>query len=461
MVIQCTSCNTKFRLNLETIPDRRAFVKCRNCGTPIFVDPPEDAAEEWETASGTEAPTAAPPTPAGGNGERQAVTCRACGTRYRLPAEALSRPGVRLKCTHCGNLFALGDDEAAAPPVSGKVAGAAVPAGRDFYPGAQEDVAGGAAGGLDRPMPIPDDAAVEGMLDDFREQATPFAEKEASAHGPGPSETGGLFSANLDDIGAGAPESAEAPAEDFDPERAYLEATAIDDGNFSRLRRSQGTVPDQYKYRFFLKPERGPESQPEETLGSHDAAPVADPNEPEPPPEQAQPEADLAAGGEELTYPGSEPGAEAPESPGEPEAVPDPDDLDPDIELDEDYPAPAMPELETPAAAEAPSGPDSPGEPQAPGKPEAAPDLDQVVPAVEEQAGVDELLREHGIGDGALEDGALPSIHEERTLGGGSMPAGSRKQGFARRLVPWLWAAAATVALVLLFFAGYAVAAGW
>ena len=48
MLIQCHSCNTKYRLNLERIPKRKTFVRCKNCGTPIYIDP----TEEEETVSG-------------------------------------------------------------------------------------------------------------------------------------------------------------------------------------------------------------------------------------------------------------------------------------------------------------------------------------------------------------------------------------------------------------------------
>ncbi len=46
MLIQCQSCNSKYRLNLERIPSRRSFIKCKKCNGPIYIDPREDGTQE-------------------------------------------------------------------------------------------------------------------------------------------------------------------------------------------------------------------------------------------------------------------------------------------------------------------------------------------------------------------------------------------------------------------------------
>jgi predicted Zn finger-like uncharacterized protein len=327
MVIQCTSCHTKYRLNLERIPNRKTFVKCRNCGTPIYIDPPADAA----AGSVLESPRprdAAVPRPTEETARRDSeprspqsvIACPNCATRYRVPGETLSRPRVRLKCTRCGHEFAAGAP-AAAPAPSRDLAARA---GRDFFPDAQGEPEEREEG-FQRPMPIPDESTLEGMFEDLRDKASPFAAKRAAPPaesappfrpraqptpeeqggaaspgkpGPGmaakaedratepapepPREAGTLPSADLDRLGGQAREAvtgSRPPATEYDPERAYLEAVALDDEDLPLRPKGRGTVPDEYKYRFFLKPGATSESPAAQSASSASPAgpPAANP----------------------------------------------------------------------------------------------------------------------------------------------------------------------------------------
>jgi predicted Zn finger-like uncharacterized protein len=285
MVIQCPSCTTKYRLNLESLPNRKTFVKCRNCGTPIYIDPPADAAPD----AGPARPETPPSPPASPPARDPAeVACTQCGTRYRLPAEALARPRVKLKCTHCGNVFAPPSPSESA----GKFREPAEPASRprEFFPGAagepeREETSG------ERPMPVPDEQQLEGMFDDLRERTTPFAAPPAGAGSPAdlpkpapapppPSPapkqeaaTEAFLESDLDTLGDRAAQDTRPRrpvASAFNPEQAYLEAVSLDDDTITEAPRPvRGTVPDSQKYQFFLKP--GPLSEAE--TGVPDAAP--------------------------------------------------------------------------------------------------------------------------------------------------------------------------------------------
>ena len=46
MLIQCQACNSKYRLNLERIPNRKTFIKCKKCNAPIYIDPQDDPGQE-------------------------------------------------------------------------------------------------------------------------------------------------------------------------------------------------------------------------------------------------------------------------------------------------------------------------------------------------------------------------------------------------------------------------------
>jgi predicted Zn finger-like uncharacterized protein len=366
MVIQCTSCHTKYRLNLERIPNRKTFVKCRNCGTPIYIDPPADAAAESMPESPRPRDAAVPrPTEetAGRDSEprspQSVIACPNCATRYRVPDETLSRPRVRLKCTQCGHEFAAGAP-AAAPAPSRDLA---TRAGRDFFPDAQGEPEE-REGGLQRPMPIPDESTLEGMFDDLRDKASPFAAKPAAppaesappsrphaeltpqeqarggAAPPGkpepgmaaeaeeratkpapepPRQAGMLHSADLDRLGGQArqavtgsrPHTAES-----DPERAYLEAVALDDEDLPVRPKGRGTVPDEYKYRFFLKPGAASESPAAVGQSASSASPAGPPAAKPPPTAAPEPELEGAesipgAGDEELFPPPPSPVLEA------------------------------------------------------------------------------------------------------------------------------------------------------
>ena len=465
MVIQCTSCQTKYRLNLERIPNRKTFVKCRGCGTPIYIDPPAEEPQPFAVSGVPSAATpaamrdATSPTMAAGaalDAESPIIACPNCATRYRLPAAAMSRPNAKMKCTRCGNVFTAGGGGAEArthrvPPAASD--------GRDFFPGAGEE-ADRMDGSLERPMPIPDDSELDGMFDDFRERATPFAAGSARAGGvpkaPPPDDvpapdfsgmdddfgdegdrdiakirgemgvdlsgdlgfqggaqddaardgdmpSGTLFSTDLEQLGDQASQAASKslhPAREADPERAYLEAVAVD----QELPRptARGTVPDEQKYRFFLKPGV------------------------EPPPIKA-PQGARPAGAAPARAPGAEAGMPALRRPGPPpplEPVPD--------EAEEMAAAfePAAP------AAEEEIYPPPIHEPSSAFEAELdAVDLDVMAGELEEDAeltegldvsdDVDLLLQQHGVAADAMDDEDMPSIVHADPLApvGESVPA--------------------------------------
>jgi predicted Zn finger-like uncharacterized protein len=224
MLIQCHSCNTKYRLNLEQIPRRKTFVRCKNCGTPIYIDP----TEEDQPQAGV-----IPPQPAAAavpDDGQVAVVCPSCSARYRIAEASVRRPGVKLKCTQCGHLFA--------PPAHLQAPRAA--AGPAMAPPAPEPGPGPAR---PREMPLPDEAHMDQLFDDLR---------------PGPAEPagveppGGPAYAHETDLGTleGGAFEEELPAPDA--ERAYLDSVAFDEEG--GVVPGAASVPDEQKYRFFLNP---------------------------------------------------------------------------------------------------------------------------------------------------------------------------------------------------------------
>jgi hypothetical protein len=110
---------------------------------------------------------------------------------------------------------------------------------------------------------------------------------EPPSEPPGASRAGPdtLFSTDLERLGEQAAQAAERsshPEPDYDPERAYLEAVALDDQELPRRPKARGTVPDEYKYRFFLQP--GAEPGALEPGAPQPAAPAR-----KPPPSSAPP----------------------------------------------------------------------------------------------------------------------------------------------------------------------------
>jgi hypothetical protein len=222
---------------------------------------------------------------------------------------------------------------------------------REFFPGAESDLDDGAA--MERPMPIPDEQQLEGMFDDLRDRNTPFAAEpkpslpkvetptavppkaaapgasapRGAAHGPAASgltapvsptrmtaapspmldepvmneeiaeSTEALLNADLDRLGDAAPPRTRPrrpAASAFNPEQAYLEAVSFDDDQpLKPPRPPRGTVPEDQKYRFFLKPGAFSGETTEETAaGQAPAAPAAPPrplpkSPPIPPPRDA------------------------------------------------------------------------------------------------------------------------------------------------------------------------------
>jgi predicted Zn finger-like uncharacterized protein len=227
MLIQCQSCTSKYRLKLERQPARKMFVRCKNCGTPIYIHP-EAAAEETASEpppvtipealaeSPVIPPVVLPPEepPAG----PLLVACPNCGARYPAPQEALNRPGIKFKCKQCETVFP--------PPAALQ----APPARASFQPRPAEPP---------RPvppesdMPVPNESRLSILFDDLRPGEERTLGKEA---GGGP---------------AAAPQTpgAAAPAK---PDDAYLEAVSL--GNVPAT--GVPPVSDAQKYRFFLKPDQ-------------------------------------------------------------------------------------------------------------------------------------------------------------------------------------------------------------
>jgi len=245
MLIQCQSCNTKYRLNLEKIPDRKTFVKCKRCGTPIFIDP------------GQEAPAAASrvlPPEAAALAERPAadvlISCESCGANYRVAAETLQR-AVRFKCSQCGHQFHLPRPEeapAAAPPEG-------APA---FYPRAAAPAAAAARGLAEEDMPLPDEQRMDALFDDL---------KEPGAAAPEPRED----VTALGDLSGPFGDEPEPPE---DAEQAYLDATALGDDGEAYQPPAGGMVPPDKKSRYFLEPGAFGKPEPEHPaagLGADDA----------------------------------------------------------------------------------------------------------------------------------------------------------------------------------------------
>ena len=290
MLIQCHSCNTKYRLNLEQIPRRKTFVRCKSCGTPIFID----ATEEEQPASGVIPPppgTVPPPEPVppppdgepdaaalGGHGPPVAsplppgqvqVVCPGCAARYRIPEASVRRPGVKLKCTQCGLLFAppghLQPPQAAAQPGLAPASPERAPA----QPPAP--VRAPARAGARQEMPLPDERQMEQLFDDLRpEPVVPAAAGKPA--GVGDAELGSLLGEDF---------AHEPPAPDA--EQAYLDSVAFDDEGGAPL--ATGSVPDEQKFRFFLNPKRFQGSEAGMADQRDDTAMPAPPAAAEPGPE--------------------------------------------------------------------------------------------------------------------------------------------------------------------------------
>lgn len=244
MLIQCHACNTKYRLNLEQIPRRKTFVRCKNCGTPIYIDPTEDELPGVGIIPPQEAGGVPvdPPREDVANDGLALVVCPGCEARYRIAAESVQRPGVRLKCTQCGHQFAP-PGMPAAPPV-----------GLPQHPRAATAAAAPGASGK-REMPLPDEQQMDGLFDDLRPGELAAAETGRFQR-PEP-ELGSLSDRGFD---------SEAPAPN--PEQAYLDAVAFDEDGDTPAR--PGSVPDDQKFQLFLNPkefqgsERGMADQPDD-----------------------------------------------------------------------------------------------------------------------------------------------------------------------------------------------------
>jgi predicted Zn finger-like uncharacterized protein len=265
MLIQCHSCNTKYRLNLERMPKRKTFVRCKNCGTPIFIDPTEESEApagvlppqeggiaSAEPAQGARADQSGPvpevaETPA-------LVACPECQARYRVPQRALQRREIKLKCTQCGLIFpppAQFRQPAPVQPVPGLYEPGAPlrPAGEPaLYPHPPFGLEGdeGPAGAPE--MPVPDDGRVEHLFDDLQVDPSLLGAR------PSPRPDGESLPPE-EELGriADSVFAQEEPALD-DPEQAYLEAVDFRDSHLPQGPPRRAGVPDDQKYRFFLNP---------------------------------------------------------------------------------------------------------------------------------------------------------------------------------------------------------------
>lgn len=240
MLIQCQSCNSKYRLNLERIPSRKSFIKCKKCSGPIYIDPREDAVHEDDAGPEFQHPAEIQRGGASGLGADglAPVTCTNCGARYRVPLEQLAKRGLKLKCTNCDNMFpvpqGLVANDQAEPLPEERGGGAAPP---DFYPSV-EDSGEQVTAADEQQMPLPGDARVSTMFDDLKVDL-----------GAGQSIAGG-DPASLD-----APPMAPPDDGASDPERAYLEAVSFTDDGSPPVMPGKGSLSGDKKYRFFMKPD--------------------------------------------------------------------------------------------------------------------------------------------------------------------------------------------------------------
>lgn len=246
MLIQCQACNSKYRLNLERIPNRKTFIKCKKCNAPIYIDPQDDLGQDAAFAQPLNA--AAPDS----RNERgmALVMCTNCEARYRVPAEQLARPGLTLKCSSCGTKFPVPESfaeqeppaaaEEAAEEMAEEAAEEAAMPSPDFFPSAMPPADAGRENGGAETMPLPDDARVSSMFDDLQVNLD-----------DGRSSRG-------DDPTAFDPSFVPPPkAPGSEPERAYLEAVSIFEDGAAPSLPKRGTLPDDQKYRFFMKPNSG------------------------------------------------------------------------------------------------------------------------------------------------------------------------------------------------------------
>ncbi len=252
MLIQCQSCNSKYRLNLERIPNRKTFIKCKKCNAPIYIDPQEDLPPDPQVE-----PSAAPGGN-GGDGELVVLHCDNCDARYRVPRQPLHKPGLKLKCSACGHKFSVPPEfaEAPPPPSAGEEG---PPASQEFSPSGGPPSEPPVTERGEQPMPLPDDSRVAGMFDDL--QVNPPAAAPRGAWG-----TSGEDPASLD-----APPGESSLTNPLDADRAYLEAVSF--GDEGRLGPSigGGTIPDKQKYSFFLKPGEPPADVPPPALDEEEA----------------------------------------------------------------------------------------------------------------------------------------------------------------------------------------------
>ncbi|MDH4120701.1 MAG: zinc-ribbon domain-containing protein [Deltaproteobacteria bacterium] len=240
MIIQCTACETKYRLNLSKVPAGRAFVKCRKCGTPVYISGQAEPQEQippvlppdpgWDGggSAAAEAPSGYSEPP----GSKHPVTCPRCGSRYRVAGEILANPKTQLKCTRCDHLFRPGLEGVAG---TGRVIPPGVPQGMPSMPGGGD-------------MPLPDESRLNVMFDDLREdQPPPMANRPRAAQPAAaakPAKSSKPTSPRFE------------PGGDLNPESAYLEAISLGGEEPAPEGYSSGLapVPDSQKYKFFLKP---------------------------------------------------------------------------------------------------------------------------------------------------------------------------------------------------------------
>ncbi|HUJ75415.1 MAG TPA: zinc-ribbon domain-containing protein [bacterium] len=272
MLIQCQACATRYRLDLQKIPERKAFVRCKVCGHPIYIDAEEEAPAQASLVSEPIAPTPSQVQDAALAESRDGdlVQCPECHSRYRVPQEPLSRPGIRLKCTMCGHVFVPHRGESRPPglPTSEQ----------ELFPHTESGMEETSAAGVAAP-PEPDDVRMQGLFDDLREEpAKPHVSRDVTppevqevARPQQPREPAEPASAAAEPV----PPSPAA----VDPEHAYLAAVSLEDeapGPGAAAR----AIPGAQKYKLFLNPQEyipGTASAPAPTESAEPPLPPVEP----------------------------------------------------------------------------------------------------------------------------------------------------------------------------------------
>lgn len=91
MIIQCDSCGATYNLKTKTIPDRKTYVRCKNCSNPIYLNPSKEKTNSMNSDEE----------------EKILIQCENCGTRYRVKKSRLNSTYSKIKCSGCGHVFTM------------------------------------------------------------------------------------------------------------------------------------------------------------------------------------------------------------------------------------------------------------------------------------------------------------------------------------------------------------------